>query len=99
MAAPAGIDWEWAVRTGGRLSNRQKLQLLPPLVRGVLAYPSARLRLATGRRGSARLDLDALDWPDSRLAREATLEAREVVTSYVLEHSSAPTCSGCCSRS
>ena len=87
MTAPAGIDWEWTVRSHGRLSNRQKLQLVPPLVRGVLAYPSARLRLATGRCGSARLDLDALDWPDSKLAREATVEAREVLTSHVLEHS------------
>ena len=87
MGAPAGIDWDWAIRTGGALSARQKRQLVAPLLRTIMRYPAIRLRLATGRRGTARLDLDALTWPDSRLARDAEAEAREVLTPHILQHS------------
>jgi len=87
MPAPKGIDWAWATRTGGALSTGQKLALTAPLLRMIVQYPSIRLRLATGRRGTARLDLDALTWPDSKLARDAHAEAREVLSAHVLEHS------------
>jgi hypothetical protein len=87
MSAPAGIDWDWATRTGGALSARQRRQLLTPLLRTVVRYPSARWRIALGRRGSGRLDLDALRWPDSQLARDAEAEAREALSPHVLEHS------------
>jgi len=87
MPAPQGIDWAWATRTGGILSVRQKRQLLAPLLVELLRFPAARVRLATGRRGSGRIDLDALVWPDSALARDATQEARECLTPHVLGHS------------
>jgi hypothetical protein len=87
MGAPAGIDWEWALRSKGVLSARQKRQLLAPLARIVARYPAARLRLATGRRGKATIDLDALRIPDSALATAAREEARELVPDYLLEHS------------
>jgi len=87
MSAPAGIDWDWATRTGGALSARQRRQLLTPLLTTVVRYPAARLRIALGRRGSGRLDLDALRWPDSQLARDAEAEAREALSPHVLEHS------------
>jgi hypothetical protein len=87
MPAPEGIDWEWATRTGGALSTSQKFALVAPLLRVIARYPSARFRLATGRRGEGALDLDALVVPDSRLAREAEEEARDVLTPHVLAHS------------
>ena len=87
MSAPPGIDWDWATRTGGALSARQRRQLLTPLLRSVVRYPAARLRIALGRRGSGRLDLAALRWPDSQLARDAEAEAREALSPHVLEHS------------
>jgi hypothetical protein len=87
MGAPSGIDWEWATRTGGNLSAHQKRQLVVPLVRMAARYPAMRVRLALGRRGTAQLDLDALVWPDSTLARAAEAEAREILSPYLLEHS------------
>ena len=87
MPPPQGIDWAWATRTGGALSATDKRRLIAPLVHVALRYPSARLKLATGRRGPGRLDLDALVWPDSRLARDATEEARTVLSEHVLQHS------------
>lgn len=87
MSAPAGIDWDWATSTGGALSARQRRQLLTPLLRLVVAMPAARLRLASGRRGSGGLDLETLRWPDSQLARDAEQEARDVLTPHVLQHS------------
>lgn len=87
MPRPESLDWSWAQRTGGRLSAAQKRELLRALIPTVLRYPAFRLRVATGRRGSARLDLDALTWPDSTLAREAEAHAREMLAPWVLEHS------------
>src|SRR5262249_20143435 len=87
MAAPAGIDWDWALRTGGVLSARQKRQLLVPLARSVLRYHGVRLRLAVGPRGPGSIDLDAIRWPDSALAIAATGEARAVLSSHILAHS------------
>lgn len=86
MAAPAGIDWEWARATGGALSARQRRQLLAPLARVVVAHLAGRTRVALGRRGSGGVDLDALRWPDSRLARDAEAQAREELSAHVVEH-------------
>ena len=58
-------------------------KLLPVTMR----YPGARLRIATGRRGQGRIDLEALTWPDTPLAREAEAEARGSLTPHILEHS------------
>lgn len=74
------------MRSGGSLTSRQKRQLFAPLARIVSGYPGARLRLALGIRGSAQVDLDTLRFPDSKLALEATTEARETVPDYVFEH-------------
>lgn len=87
MSAPAGIDWDWATSTGGALSARQRRQLLTPLLRVAVAMPAARMRLALGRRGTGSVDLDALRWPDSTLARAAEEEARDVLSPHVLQHS------------
>ncbi len=80
------MDWSWAVATGGALSRRQRRQLLTPLLRTAVAYSATRARLAVGRRGSGGVDLDALRWPDSKLARAAEEEARETCSADVLAH-------------
>ncbi|MEE4021930.1 phosphohydrolase [Gordonia sp. PKS22-38] len=87
MPTLKSLDWDWATSTGGTLSTRQKVELLGPLLRAVTSYPMVRLRLATSLRGSGRVDLDELRFPDSALARDAAAEAREVVSPHVLEHS------------
>lgn len=87
MSAPEGIDWDWAKRTGGALSARQRRRLLTPLLRVAVAMPAARIRLALGRRGTGAVDLESLRWPDSTLARAAEEEARDVLSPHVLQHS------------
>lgn len=87
MGRPASMDWEWATRTGGAVSARQRRQMLAPLLRTTVRHTAGRLRMAAGRRGPGRLDLDALRWPDSQLARDAEAEASEVLTPHVLQHS------------
>lgn len=87
MAAPVGIDYDWAVRTGGNLTKAQGRALAGPLLRTIAEYPGLRLRLATRRRGAGGVDLDTLVLPDSRLAKDAEAEAHEVLSPHVREHS------------
>jgi hypothetical protein len=87
MSAPEGIDWSWAVATGGALSGRQRRQLLTPLLRTVVAYSACRTRLALGRRGAGGVDIDQLRWPDSALARDAEEEIRDTLSPDVVAHS------------
>ncbi|WP_026909734.1 phosphohydrolase [Patulibacter minatonensis] len=87
MGRPASMDWEWATRTGGTLSPRQRRQLLGPLLRLSASHTAGRLRVALGLRGSGGIDLEALRWPDSQLAKDAEAEAREVLSPHVLQHS------------
>jgi hypothetical protein len=87
MGAPASMDWRWARRTGGILSGAQQRALAVELAKVVARYPGSRLRTALGRRGGARLDLDALRWPDSSLARDAEAEAIAVLSPHMLHHS------------
>lgn len=86
MSAPEGIDWPWAVATGGALSGRQRRQLLTPLLRTVVAYSATRARLATGRRGTGGVDIESLRWPDSKLARAAEEEVRDSCSADVVAH-------------
>ena len=87
MPRPASLDWTGAQRTGGRQSAAQKRELPRSLVPTVLCFPAFRLRMAAGRRGTARLDLDTLVWPDSALVHDAEAHAREVLDPWVLEQS------------
>ncbi|HZZ49558.1 MAG TPA: HD domain-containing protein [Pseudonocardia sp.] len=87
MSAPEGIDWSWAVSTGGALSSRQRRQLLTPLLRTVVSYSVCRTRLALGRRGTDGVDIDRLRWPDSALARAAEEEIRDTLSADIVAHS------------
>ena len=83
----ASFDYAWGVRTGGKLDGAQKRALVGPLLRTVADYSGDRVRLALGRRGGGRVDLDDLKVPDSRLARDAEEEARENLSPAFLHHS------------
>jgi hypothetical protein len=61
--------------------------LAMPLLRTIARYPGLRVRLATRRRGTGGIDLDTLQVPNSRLAKDAEAEAREMLSPHVLEHS------------
>jgi hypothetical protein len=87
MAAPAGIDYDWARATGGVLDNAKRRALLRPLLRAYATYPGTRLRIATGRRGASQVDLDTFVLPDSALAKESIEHATEVLSPCVLHHS------------
>ncbi|WP_028478370.1 HD domain-containing protein [Nocardia sp. CNY236] len=87
MAAPTGIDWEWATRTGGSLSKEQRRKLGLTIARTLPGDALNRARLALGRRGRGTLEFTGLRLPDSKLAVAAETEARETLTPHMLEHS------------
>lgn len=87
MSAPSGIDWDWAIGTGGNLSGGQRRQLTGKLVAGLPRMVADQIKLALGRRGDGRVDFADLRLPDSKLAKAAEAEARECLTPHVLEHS------------
>ncbi|MFC4123748.1 HD domain-containing protein [Nocardia rhizosphaerae] len=81
------LDWEWATRSGGNLTAAQRRALTVGLLRTVPRMVPGRIRLAMGRRGSGRLDLDGIRLPDTALARAAEIEARESLSDAMLAHS------------
>nr|WP_245721263.1 phosphohydrolase [Nocardia pseudovaccinii] len=87
MGAPAGMDWEWATRTSGALSGRQRRQLTAELVAGLPRLVAGQIAMALGRRGNGRVDFAELKLPDSKLAKATEEEARECLSVHVLEHS------------
>ncbi|MEV6319675.1 phosphohydrolase [Nocardia sp. NPDC051787] len=87
MAAPTGLDWEWATRTGGALTKEQRRRLAVETARTLPATVPNRVRLALGRRGRGKLDFAGLRLPDSALAVAAETEARESLSPHVLHHS------------
>ncbi|MEV6556650.1 phosphohydrolase [Nocardia sp. NPDC051756] len=82
-----GIDWDWATRTSGALSSKQRRQLMATVTRSLPALLADRARLTAGRRGAGRLDFAGLRLPDSTLAIAAEAEARESLSIHVLAHS------------
>src|SRR3954464_11986696 len=80
----------WTERTGGVLTARECLTLARPLLRAELGILAGRLamalRLHSGRRGS--IDPASLVPPDSALARDADVAARDLLTPVLRNHSS-----------
>jgi hypothetical protein len=80
----------WTERTGGVLTRRECLTLARPLLRGELSILAGRLamllRMHSGRRSS--IDPTGLVPPDSQLARDAEVAARDLLTPALLNHSS-----------
>ncbi|WP_433662573.1 phosphohydrolase [Nocardia sp. CA-128927] len=78
------LDWEWAQRSSGNLSPRQKLHLTRMIVTEAPSAIVGAVRYRLGRYGGARAELGA--FPDSRLARQAVDQAREDLSPHLLEH-------------
>ncbi|MFQ6393420.1 phosphohydrolase [Nocardia sp. KC 131] len=87
MGAPRGIDWEWATRTGGTLTKKQRRTLTVEIARALPTVLPDRVKVALGRRGRGRLEFGGVLLPDSKLARAAETEARESLSIHILEHS------------
>src|SRR4026209_1973058 len=79
----------WTERTGGVLTGRECLTLARPLLRAELSILAGRLamvlRVHSGRRRS--IDPASLVPPDSPLARDAEVAARDLLTPVLLNHS------------
>jgi len=69
----------WTRRTGGALTAGERRRLLGEVVRGQGSYLAGRIKLALGRApaGAANLSAEALEPPDSKLARAAEEACRE----------------------
>lgn len=77
----------WTRRTGGTLARRERRRLLGEVVRGQGRYLAGRIKLAIGRVpvGAANLSAEALEPPDSKLAR-AVEEACQEQPSPLIGH-------------
>jgi hypothetical protein len=79
----------WAARSDGRLTASERRGSLPAILQTTGRYTLGRLRLALGLRApdATSLAFDALPLPDSRLARDAEGECRELLTPIMVNHS------------
>lgn len=77
--------FEWARRTGGRLTSRERGRLLSAIALGQWENVIGRAKLALGRlpAGAANVDLDTFTAPDSLFAREAEQACDELPVSLV----------------
>lgn len=81
-------SWEWLEATGGALTRRERLALLPALLRTFGRFSVDRVRLALGVEGRHSLGVAEL-WPtvpDGLPSRRADEEARELQSDAVLNH-------------
>lgn len=91
MAGTQQVDFyrlgglEWARRTGGNLTRRERLRLLGAVAAGQVDYTLGRIKLATGRLpdGARSVDAAAMAPPDSALAREAESACAEQSQSII----------------
>ena len=85
---PALGTFAWLEQTGGVLTVRERLAMLPALLRTFGQFSSDRLRLALGVTPRHAMTSDEL-WPkapDSQLCRHAETEARELQSTAMLSH-------------
>jgi HD domain-containing protein len=80
---------EWTERTGGVLTARECASLAGPLVRDELRIAAGLLAMALRRHSGGRSTVDpaALVPPDSSMARDADVAARDLLSPVLLNHS------------
>lgn len=81
-------SWQWVTETGGRLTTRQRVALLPSLIGTFQKFSADRLWLAFRRRPRHSFSAEDL-WPqapDSSLCRHADEEARDLQSTVMLHH-------------
>jgi hypothetical protein len=76
---------DWATATRGRLSARDRAELLRQAT--VAQAEEMAWRLRGGRAGRAALDLDAAQAPDSALAKAAEEACAEIASRAIVNHS------------
>jgi hypothetical protein len=84
---PVG-SWAWLEETGGNLTGRERVHLLPALAATFGRFSVDRLRLVLRARSRHALSAEDL-WPqapDSRLSREAAEEGRALQSTPTLHH-------------
>ena len=81
-------SWQWLEETGGNLTGRERLSLLPAVAKTFGQFSLDRLRLALGIQARHSLSATELwpDTPDSALCREAETEGHERQSRPVLQH-------------
>ena len=86
---PAIGSIEWTERTGGVLTPRERWSLAGPLLRDELQIVRGAGALALRRHPGRRTHLDpaVLQPPDSALARDAEVAARDLLSTALLNHS------------
>src|SRR5215468_6589604 len=79
----------WTERTGGMLTARECLTLARPLLRGELSILAGRLAMLLGLHSGRRSSIDSasLATPDSALARDADVAARDLLRPVLRNHS------------
>ena len=81
------LDWNWAKRTGGNLSQQEYRHLVGVILRDLPNALTGQIRYRLGRRGTGRTELIELPVPDSALARRAEEFVRVSLSAHVLAHS------------
>ena len=87
-AKPRVGTWDWLTETGGVLTAKERLALVPSLAKTFGQFSFDRLRLAIGVRARHGLSTEDL-WPvrpDSQLSRHAEEEARDLQSPAVVNH-------------
>ncbi|WP_433717236.1 HD domain-containing protein (plasmid) [Nocardia sp. CA-084685] len=87
MVGPADCDWEWADKTGGKLSAEQQRQWRRLYVKEIPAGMADQILDKLGFHGDGHLDFDALTLPRTQLTRAAEDAAVKNLSDSVLAHS------------
>ena len=82
-APPRVGSVDWLAETGGRLTGAERRRLTRVVLGAQGRALVGRLRLATGRRGAAALELEPP--PDSRLMRLADEAAAEDIETRIIQ--------------
>lgn len=81
-------SWDWVIETGGVLTTKERIALVPSLAATFGRFSLDRLRLAVRARPRHGLGTEDL-WPappDSQLCRHAEQEARDLQSLAVVNH-------------
>jgi hypothetical protein len=81
--------YEWCEQTNGQLNRSEKFELVRMLIRSQVGDLLEKLSYNSGllRERLARIDVDAILLPDSKIALEAELVAKNSFTTALLNHS------------
>jgi hypothetical protein len=80
--------YEWCEQTNGRLSRSEKFELVRMLIRSQLGNLLEKLAYDSGtlRDRLSRIDVNTIQMPDSKIALEAELLAKNSFTAALLNH-------------